>query len=266
MPSLDDHFHALTKIRPPEDWPQLGEDVHRPSPRQPTLRRRVGVASLALLVAAGGFFVALRAFRGSAPATSSSGPANKTSQPAPTSSSATPPSRALRGVFAAMLDAIRTSSPPGWRFALEGDRVDGDWRLDGNVDDGLGPGRLYVDVTIRPGMLLAHPCADSEFRRGARCVEQLLPDGDLLVLRGVVIDHGGMKTIEAVLVHPDRSGIGAEAGNWTIAPLGNGPVSQSDLPSPRVTRTDPLYTVERLGRLVQAVDEKARACIRTRCQ
>jgi len=95
---------------------------------------------------------------------------------------------------------------------------------------------VYVDVTLRPGMLEADPCADPEFRQGALCLRRRLPNGDLLVLRDIVADPGGMKTIEVVLVHPDRSGIGAEAGNWTIATLPNGtPVNQGELPKPRVT-------------------------------
>jgi hypothetical protein len=97
-------------------------------------------------------------------------------------------------------------------------------------------------------------------------VKRQLSNGDLLVLRDIVIDAGGMKTIEVVLIHPDRSGVGAEAGNWTIAALPTGtPISQSDLPMPRVTRADPLYTVDQLARLVLAVDEKATECIRTSC-
>ncbi len=171
------------------------------------------------------------------------------------------------GMFAAMLEAIRASSPPGWHFTLGSDRLDGDWRLDGDADDGSGPGRLYVDVTLRPGMLEADPCADPEFRQGARCIRRRLPNGDLLVLRDIVADPGGMKTIEVVLVHPDRSGIGAEAGNWTIAALPNGtPVSQGELPKPRVTRPDPLYTVDQLAQLVLAVDQRIKECMRTSCR
>jgi hypothetical protein len=48
------------------------------------------------------------------------------------------------GVFDAMREAILGSSPPGLPFLLARDR------LDGNVDDGSGPGRLYVDVTVPP--------------------------------------------------------------------------------------------------------------------
>jgi hypothetical protein len=190
----------------------------------------------------------------------------ETPQPSPTEATPIPtPSPASHsGMFAAMLEAVRASSPPGWRFTLGRDLLDSDWRLEGDVDDGSGPGRLSVDVTLRPGMLEADPCADPEFRQGARCVRRRLPSGDLLVLRDIVGDPGGMKTIEVVLVHPDRSGVGAEAGNWTIATLPNGtPLSQGELPKPRVTRSDPLYTVDQLAQLVLAVDKKVQECIQT---
>ena len=196
-------------------------------------------------------------------------PAVETPLPSPIEATPTPtPSQASgSGMFAAMLEAIRASSPPGWRFTLASDRLDGDWRLDGDADDGSGPGRLYVDVTLRPGMLEADPCADPEFRQGARCVRRRLPNGDLLVLRDIVADPSGMKTIEVVLVHPDRSGIGAEAGNWTIAALPNETsLSQGELPKPRVTRPDPLYTVDQLAQLVLDVDERIKECMRTNCQ
>jgi hypothetical protein len=270
MPSLDDHCNALTKVRPPEGWPDLGERGTRPLAPPPGRRRRVGVAALALLIAAAGLVFAIRAFPGERAGTpaASALPAGETPGPSPTAtaSTTTPSPAPQSGMFAAMLDAIRASSPPGWTFALNSDRLDGDWRLDGDADDGSGPGRLSVDVTVRPGMLEAHPCADQEFRQGARCEERPLSNGDLLVLRDIVMDAGGMKTIEVVLIHPDRSGVGAEAGNWTIAALAGGtPISQSDLPTPQVTRADPLYTVDQLAQLVLAVDEGTRECIRTGC-
>jgi TolB protein len=203
------------------------------------------------------------------PAPGESTPAMETPQPKPTEAIPTPtPLPAPQGgMFAAMLDAIRASSPPGWRFTLGSDRLDGDWRLDGDVDDGSGPGRLYVDVTLRPGMLEADPCADPEFRQGARCVRRRLPNGDLLILRDIVADPGGMKTIEVVLVHPDRSGVGAEAGNWTIGAADPTPSSQSEVPTPLVvTRPAPLYTVDQLAQLVLAVDERVDECVRSSCQ
>lgn len=268
MPSLDDHFHALTTIRPPDSWPALGHQGARHVRRPPGPRWRMGVAAFALLIAAAGLVFAIRAFQSPSPATNASPPAGATPHvsPSETAPSPTPSPSPENGMFGAMLEAIRVSSPPGWNFALRSDRLDGDWRLDGDVDDGSGPGRLYVDVTFRPGMVLAHPCADDQYRQGARCVEHSFPNGDLIALRGVVIDAGGMKTIDVTLVHPDGSGVGAEAGNWTIAPLPSGAVSQSDLPMPRVTRSDPLYTIEQLGHLVQAVDERVQRCMRVHCK
>jgi hypothetical protein len=267
MSSLDDHFRALTKIRPPEEsWPELRERATGRLPRRPVPVSTLGVAALALLMAAGGLIVAMRAFQraepapGTSPSTMAPHPAT---EPAPSMS---PEPKPETGMFGAMLEAIRDSSPARWTFALEQDRLDGDWRLDGNADDGSGPGRLYVDVMFRPGMMLAHPCSDHEYRQGASCVERRLPNGDLLALRDVVVGPGDMKTIDVTLVHPDGSGVGAEAGNWTIASLPEGSVSQGSLPSPIVTRADPLYTVEGLGRLVGAVDERTRACLREKCK
>jgi hypothetical protein len=266
MPSLDDHFGALTKIRPPEEsWLELRERPVGRLPRRPVPISTLGVAALALLVAAGGLIVAMRAFQraepapGTSPSTMSPHPATA---PAPSTS---PKPEHESGMFGAMLEAIRDSSPSGWTFTLQKDRLDGDWGLDGNTDDGVGPGRLNVYVTFRAGMILAHPCADHEYRQGGLCVEHRLASGDLLALRDVVTGPDGMKTIEVTLVHTDGSGVGAEAGNWTIAPLPEGSVSQGSLPSPKVTRTDPLYTLEQLGRLVRAVDERTRACLREKC-
>jgi TolB protein len=64
MPSLDDHFQALSKVRPPPTWPELGEGAPGlPARPPPPPGRRFGVAALALAVAAGGLVLAVRAFR-----------------------------------------------------------------------------------------------------------------------------------------------------------------------------------------------------------
>src|SRR5918992_5075883 len=94
-----------------------------------------------------------------------------------------------------------------------------------------------------------------------------LRSGDLLVLRDVVVEAGGMKTIQAVLVHPDGSGVAAEAGNWLLAALADETsLSEGGLPMPRVTRPDPVYSIAQLGRLVQAVDESVRRCLNAGCK
>jgi Tol biopolymer transport system component len=64
MPSLDDHFDALTKVRPPDTWPDIGERESRPlAPPPTTVGRRIGVAALALAVAIAGFVFMSRAFK-----------------------------------------------------------------------------------------------------------------------------------------------------------------------------------------------------------
>jgi hypothetical protein len=223
----------------------------------PTCSALSGVLAVRL-VDSGGLTVALDARKLQLEVPPSPGPS---ASAAPPTATAPPPPPDAGGVFGAMLDAIRAGSAPGWTFALTPDRLDGDWNLDGNVDDGSGPGRLLVYLTARPGMLEAHPCADTEFSQGATCVEQQLADGDLLALRDI-LDQGGSKTIEAVLIHPDRSGVGAEAGNWIISGT---PGASPGGALERVTRAAPLYTVDQLGLLVKAVDEKTRGCIQTGC-
>lgn len=63
MPSLDDHFRALTKVRPPDSWPELGGRESGPLAPPPRLGRRLGAAALALVVAAAGLVLVARAFR-----------------------------------------------------------------------------------------------------------------------------------------------------------------------------------------------------------
>ena len=148
-------------------------------------------------------------------------------------------------VFEAMVGAIRAKNPT-LRIRLHPDRLDGDWRLDGEVDDGLGPGRLFIDVTPKPGNITLNPCRDPDFVQGGRCIVRLLANGDRLALRGVVTANG-TRTVVVALIHPDRTGITAEASNFTI-----GGVSTS------ITRRLPVYTVQELGRLVVALDQAVR--------
>ena len=145
-----------------------------------------------------------------------------------------------------MVEAI-TAHRPGFRFFLSSDRLEGDWRLDGSADDGTGPGRLFIDLTRQAGMLTANPCRDPDFVQGGRCSIQLLPTGARLVRRGLV-EANGTRTIVVALINPDRSGITAEASNFSI-----------DGRSTRVTRSMPLYAVEDLVELVLAIDQRVRA-------
>jgi hypothetical protein len=140
-------------------------------------------------------------------------------------------------VFQAMLGAI-TEHRPTYRFRLTPDRLEGDWRLDGDADDGFGPGRLFIDVTETPGKLTANPCLDRDFTQGGACVLRFLGNGDRLFLRDVV-QANDTSTVVVALIHPDRSGITAEASTFSIRPR-------------------PLYTVTELAEVVIAVDRSLR--------
>jgi hypothetical protein len=270
MPSLDDHFRALTTVRPPEQPPDFHNRTPRPMPPPPGRSQRAVAIVVALLVAAGGIFAVTRAFgrdTGRHPAADLTPSATSEPSPikTPSESPSPAPDWAQGGVFSAMYDTITSASPAGWSFDLTHDRLDGDWVIDGNVDDGAGPGRLYVDVTTRPGNLQADPCFDSEFALSSPCETQHLANGDTLVLRDVHTDPGGTKTIEVVLIHPDRSGISAEAGNFAAPVLPVGSVTQGQLSPAQVTREDPLYTVGQLGKIMMAVDQAVQNCLRTSC-
>jgi hypothetical protein len=185
-----------------------------------------------------------------------------TTAAAPSDGSSTAPAQSatdapvLRGVHAVMLETI-VDDRPMLRFDLHPDRIDGSWILDGNADDGFGPARLYVVVTPRRGDLTAHPCGDPDVRQGGRCTEQELPNGDRLVLRDRVTG-GGVTTVLAVLIHPDRSGITAEASTMWMD-LSAGAIGPGGRPPPVVTRTDPLYTARDLGALLVRIDERLRS-------
>jgi hypothetical protein len=160
------------------------------------------------------------------------------------------------GEIQALMAETIAADRPMLRFDLRPDRLDGSWILDGNADDGLGPGRLYVVVTQRPGDLTAHPCGDTDFRQGGGCVEQVLANGDRVVLRDRVTSHG-VTTVLAVLIHPDRSGITAEASNFEI-PIPPPAITGGQRPPVVVSRPDPLYTARELGELVLAIDTALR--------
>ena len=100
------------------------------------------------------------------------------------------------------------------------------------------------------------PRGGSVHERGA-CAERRLPDGDLLVLRGLV-EARGTRTVVVALIHPNRSGITAEASNFRIEGM-LGPMPGPD-PPPPISRRDPLYTVTELAELVRAIDARLRGC------
>jgi hypothetical protein len=173
-------------------------------------------------------------------------PASQNPPASPVASKSPEPARALDPVFRAMVDAV-AAHRPGLRFSFTPDRLEGDWRLDGTVDDDSGPGRLFIDLTRRAGMLTANPCGDPEFVQGGRCSIQVLGTGARLVRRGLV-QANGTRTVVVALIQPDRSGITIEASNFAVTGR-----------AVSVTRAMPLYTVEDLADLVLAIDARVAA-------
>ena len=160
-------------------------------------------------------------------------------------------------VVGVMIDVI-VAQRPELRFDLDPEVTKEAWALDGNADDGLGPGRLSVSVNRAPGALTAHPCGDPDFAQGAPCEERMLPSGDRLVLRGLV-DADGIRYVNVALIRPDRSGLVLEAANFRlVTPDGAITVDDKRRLQPQPSRPDPLYTVEELGELAVAIMERLR--------
>jgi hypothetical protein len=150
-------------------------------------------------------------------------------------------------------DAIRSASPSGWTFDFSVDRWEGPG-VEATADDGTGPGRLMIGVTVKPGSQQLHPCTDPEFKAGVGCTERALGDGSVLSLRDV-IDYRGVKYVDVVVTHPDGTGVMAESGNFVI----DWPPPQVATPEQKkhlthLTRSAPTYDAEQLARVVLAVD------------
>lgn len=164
-----------------------------------------------------------------------------------------------------ILPTIRANSPEGFRFDLHATEVDDATLLiDGTADDGQGEGRLFIVMTSAKGSNVEDPCSDPEFRQGAPCSTETLADGSRLILREAA-DPSGLRTLAAVLVRPDGSGIYAESANWNllgqdapqpvqeeVPPQSGGSASSSLEP----TRPAPAYTNEGFARLIQALDSQ----------
>ena len=166
--------------------------------------------------------------------------------PAATEPAAVTPIAVGDPIFGAMI-ATMTADRPDLRFRFTPDRLDGDWRLDGTADNGTGAGRLFIAVTRKPGTVALNPCVDPDFVQGGQCVRTLLPGGDWIVRRGLV-EANGTRTVVAALIHPDRSGIIAEASSFTITAR-----------TTNVSRANPLYTATELGELIVSIDRAIRA-------
>jgi hypothetical protein len=153
-------------------------------------------------------------------------------------------------------DAVVASSPEGWTFDFAADRWDGP-NVEATADDGAGPGRLMIGFS-QAGYQQLHPCQDSEFAAGVKCVEETLGDGSILSIRAVVDSHG-VQYADVALTHPDGSGTMAETGNfiikWPLPAYISSAQEKRDLI--QASRTSPPYTADQLAKVVVAVDRAA---------
>ena len=116
---------------------------------------------------------------------------------------------------------------------------------------------MYVNG---PGMMTREPCGDPEFVSGVSCTETHLAGDAILSVRGL-FDYKGVETYEIALTHADGSGVGAEAGNFTLPPLPKElsmtPDLERQLIKPDTTRAHPTYDASQLAAIVEAVDAAA---------
>jgi hypothetical protein len=164
--------------------------------------------------------------------------------------------------------AVAAASPTDFTLDIDpiAGPVESEFGIDGTANDGNGAGRVYVVFDPQVGVLESAPCTDPEFVAGGTCTSTVLPDGNTLVLRG---QNGTTYTqVLAVVIHPDGTGTTAESDNGTFPhDSAHSAVVAKERRSgmEHVTRADPTYTVEQLGRVAVAADQAATQCVATQC-
>jgi hypothetical protein len=154
----------------------------------------------------------------------------------------------------AIIAAIKANSPAPWTFTFGGGGTDAS-TVDGTADDGAGPGRVYV-YAEGPGTMTREPCSDPDFSSGVSCTETHLGGDAILSVRGL-FNYEGVETYEIALTHADGSGVGAEAGNFTLRALpkfASSPSLKRELIHPDHDRLHPTYDASQLAAIVKAVD------------
>jgi hypothetical protein len=198
----------------------------------------------------------------STPGTGSSAPPASASFPQPTAV----PAGASGDIFDRARQAIHDASPAGLTFALTTSSGSGTPQLDGDVNDGRGPGRLYVVLFPSGTMDPTNPCQEADFVQGATCTRSALPNGDTMVLRGPVAAKGTV-TIDVEILRTDGTGVLLEASNFSIPDMPGvvtvGP--GKPLPTPRITRSAPVYDLPTLAKVAEAVADATRGCTMQTC-
>jgi hypothetical protein len=166
---------------------------------------------------------------------------------------ASPPAATVEAPQGPLQRLVRGQADPSWTFAVHEDTTTA---FDADVDDGTGAGRMGLWLSPPPGSIQQHPCSDAEFAERARCVETDLDADTRLVVKGPG-PSGSVTVLTVVLVHRDGSGVVAESDNATWPWPRDGvltPEEKRALSRPSVNRVLPVWTRDRLVRLVEAAD------------
>jgi hypothetical protein len=140
-------------------------------------------------------------------------------------------------------------------------------------------GTPYLNVQIAPAYTLiteTPTCAALSDAAGGTgdgyagpCTIQRLADGTILVVRSGQTARGGYTMAQAVLIHPDGSGIFAEDTNQTVMSAqgisklettpgkGRG-TTRLAIAAPRVVREEPVLDAQSMAHLVRSLDAQAR--------
>jgi hypothetical protein len=202
----------------------------------------------------------------SAPATrdspSPSAPVPSTQSPIPVGPSLTPVPTIGDSLGDTILATVRAAAPSSV-LDLTPDVEPWGVQVDGTVDDGNGPGRLFV-VVSSPGVTADNLCRDPDFVQGARCRRVELAGGDVRFERDLV-EAKGTRTVTVAIRRVDGSGVLLEAGNFRFDPpaviVGGQP-----LPTPEITRTDPVFSLDALADLADEISAATRGCSTATCE
>jgi hypothetical protein len=189
-----------------------------------------------------------------------------TTVPPPSDAPSNPPITPVPVEGDGLLDRLvaTVNDATGGRSAtLVADVADGSAQLDGFMDDGQGPGRLFV-VASPPGTTArGNLCLDRDFVQGATCERVELASGDVAFRRGLV-DVEGVQTVTVAVRLADGSGVLVESGNFRFeAP----PVlvAGEARPTPEITRQAPIFDPEATYDLARAVADAIRGCTLADC-
>ena len=166
---------------------------------------------------------------------------------------ATPPTSTVAAAPGPLQRLVREQADPSWAFTVHDESTTS---FDADVDDGTGPGRMGLWLSPPPGSIQQHPCRDPEFAERAGCVETQLDPDTRLIVKGPG-PSGPVTVLTVVLVHRDGSGVIAESDNATWPWPRDGVITPDEkraLNQPSVNRALPVWSRDRLVKLVEAAD------------